>query len=270
MLEVSHLHFGFKDSPVLKDISFTLEPGENMAIIGESGSGKSTLLNCIHGKFDLEKGNIRWDHTSILGPAFNLVEGYEFMKYVPQEFDLMPYTTVSENVGKYLSNFYPERKKDRIDELLGVVELQDFKNVKVKNLSGGEKQRIALARALAEMPELLLLDEPFSHIDNFKKRKLRRNLFNFLKKENISCLVATHDKEDILGYSGKAMFLNNGRVERLEATKSLYKDPANPLLASFFGEFNILDKSLQDKKPIFFYHSHELEKDQEMYLSIIS
>ena len=107
----------------------------------------------------------------------------------------MPYISVEENIGKFLSNFYPEEKQKRTSELLEVVELTNFANVKVKTLSGGQKQRVALARALAKQPEIILLDEPFSHIDNFKKQSLRRRVFKYLKDKKITCIVATHDKK---------------------------------------------------------------------------
>ncbi|MBT8325091.1 MAG: ATP-binding cassette domain-containing protein, partial [Winogradskyella sp.] len=194
MLQVKGLTFSYLKTAVIQNISFTLKAGDHLSVIGESGSGKSTLLKLIYGEYDLDEGEIFWKDQQILGPKYNLVIGYDFMKYVAQEFDLMPFVTVSENIGKHLSNFYPNEKQDRIDELIEVVELQDFANTKVKLLSGGQKQRVALARALAKQPEIILLDEPFSHIDNFKKQSLRRSLFRYLKAKNISCIVATHDK----------------------------------------------------------------------------
>ena len=102
MLKVDSLTFSYSEPSVLKNVSFKIKKGENAAIIGESGSGKSTLLDIIYGKYDIKNGNIFWNNTEILGPAFNLVVGYEFMKYVSQEFDLMPFTTVEENIGKFL------------------------------------------------------------------------------------------------------------------------------------------------------------------------
>ena len=197
MLQVKNISFGYKNNLVLSNVSFKVESGEHASIIGESGSGKTTLLKLIYGELDLTKGQIFWKNSEILGPKHNLVVGYEFIKYVAQEFDLMPFTSVEENIGKHLSNFYPKEKKERTNELINVVELGPFIKTKVKNLSGGQKQRVALARALAKEPELLLLDEPFSHIDNFKKQSLRRNLFNYLKAKNITCIVATHDKDDV-------------------------------------------------------------------------
>jgi len=244
MLRVENVSFGYSEKPVLKNLDFQVMPGENLAIIGESGSGKSTLLKILYGEFDLDEGHIFWKDQEILGPKFNLVVGYDFMKQVSQEFDLMPFTTVEENVGKFLSNFFPEEKQDRTAELLEVVELSAFSNAKVKLLSGGQKQRVALARSIAKQPEILLLDEPFSHIDNFKKQSLRRNLFKYLKEHNITCIVATHDKDDVLGFADNMIVLNNSRIMANDRPFQLYNDPKDSLIASFFGEFNRIQNKI--------------------------
>lgn len=244
MLQIKKLSFSYAKDITLKDINFSVNSGENLAIIGESGSGKSTLLKLIFGEYDLEQGQIFWKNTEILGPKHNLVVGYDFMKYVSQEFDLMPYTSVENNIGKHLSRFYPEEKEQRTKELLKIVELEDFATTKVKNLSGGQKQRVAIARALAKEPEILLLDEPFSHIDNFKKQSLRRNVFNYLKTKNISCIVATHDKNDVLGFADEMLVLNNKKIIAKDNPQSLYKNPKLPLIASFFEDFNVINNKI--------------------------
>jgi ABC-type Fe3+/spermidine/putrescine transport system ATPase subunit len=241
MLQIKDVTFGYSKTTVLKDINFNVEIGENLAVIGESGSGKSTLLKLIYGEYDLKLGNIFWKDTEILGPKHNLVIGYDFMKYVTQEFDLMPFITVEENIGKYLSRFYPEEKLKRTNELLKVVELEAFANTKVKLLSGGQKQRVAIARALAKEPEILLLDEPFSHIDNFKKQSLRRNVFSYLKENSITCVVATHNKNDVLGFADQMIVLDNNKIIAKETPQNLYNNPKLPLVASFFGEFSVID-----------------------------
>ncbi|MEM1002206.1 MAG: ABC transporter ATP-binding protein [Bacteroidota bacterium] len=251
MLEVKGISFSYSSTPILEDITFSVKKGGNLAIIGESGSGKSTLLNLIYGQFDLKYGEIRWNGQQILGPAFNLVVGYDFMKQVTQEFDLMPYTTVTENIGAYLSNFYPEEKAKRTAELIKVVELEDFADNKVKNLSGGQKQRVALARSLAKEPEILLLDEPFSHIDNFKKQSLRRNVFSFLKERGITCLLATHDKDDVLGFADDMLVLHDHQIISQGTPQNLYDNPKLPLIASFFGEYNVIDGKI--------YYAHQVQ-----------
>lgn len=154
---------------VLDNFNFNIKEGEHLCVMGESGCGKSTLLKAIYGLLDVNKGTIFWKDHQVLGPEFHLVPGMDFFKYVAQDFDLMPYISVSENIKKFLSRFYPEESEKRTQELLEVIEMTAFANTKVKNLSGGQKQRVAIARALAKEPELLLLDEPFGQIDNFKK-----------------------------------------------------------------------------------------------------
>jgi len=225
-------------------MSFTAKAGENIAVIGESGSGKSTLLKVLYGEYDLDIGTIFWKDKAILGPKYNLVIGYDFMKYVAQEFELMPFITVEENIGKFLSRFYPEEKQRRTQELLEVVELTEFAKIKVKTLSGGQKQRVALARALAKQPEIILLDEPFSHIDNFKKQSLRRSVYKYLKENNITCIVATHDKEDVLGFADRMIVLNENKIAVNDVPETLYKNPKTPLIASFFGEFNVINDAI--------------------------
>ncbi|PTM10889.1 MAG: ABC transporter ATP-binding protein [Bacteroidetes bacterium] len=262
MLQVKNISFSYTKNKVLDKLSLQINPGDNLAVIGESGSGKSTLLKLLYGAFDLNKGHIYWKGKEILGPKHNLVVGYDFIKYVAQEFDLMPFISVEENIGKYLSNFYPEQKKERVKQLLDVVELTEFSNIKVKNLSGGQKQRVALARALAKEPEILLLDEPFSHIDNFKKQSLRRKLFTYLKTETISCIVATHDREDVLGYADRMIVLNNAQIIANSTPKELYMHPKTALIASFFGEFNIIE-------PYGIVYAHQLKVVEQSDLKVV-
>ncbi len=244
MLNVNNISFQYSGQrTILTNISFTLAAGEHLCVMGESGSGKSTLLKAVYGLLDLKKGTIQWKKKQVLGPKFNLVPGVDIFKYVAQDFDLMPYTSVSENIGKYLSRFYPEEKEIRIRKLLEVIEMTDFSNEKVKNLSGGQQQRVAIARALAKEPELILLDEPFSQIDNFKKNSLRRKLFSYLKEKNISCIVATHDAVDALSFADQLLVIKNQKIIARGTPKNLYDDPKNLYVATLFDDINkvILD-----------------------------
>ena len=303
MLRVKKIYFSYDKSPIIKDISFNVDNGEHLSIIGESGSGKSTLLKLIYGEYDLGKGSITWDEKSILGPKFNLIPGYEFMKYVSQDLDLMPFTSVQENIGKYLWSTYPVKKKRRIKELLELFDLVQYADTKVKLLSGGEKQRVSLARALAIPPKIILLDEPFSHIDSFKKHRLRRRLFNYLKEQNITCLTATHDSEDVLGFADNVLVINKGQIVFHEQPKKLYNNPKNPLVASFFGEYNLINdrfvyahqlkiirksplkvsvtksyfkgshyliEGLYNNQKVYFNHNEAIEPNTKVYLEIVT
>ncbi|MGX1927947.1 sulfate/molybdate ABC transporter ATP-binding protein [Flagellimonas sp. 2504JD4-2] len=238
MLKVHIDSFAYDSQNTLEGISFEVDQGEHVALMGESGSGKSTLLKIIYGLLHFESGSIFWGAKKILGPNFNLIPGEAYMKYLSQDFDLMPYTTVEENIGQHLSVFEREDHQQRIQELLKLIELQDYAKTKVKNLSGGQQQRVALARVLAQEPELLLLDEPFGHIDNFKRTSLRRNLFQYLKEKDITVLTASHDPNDVLPYAERTVILENGKIIADQKTKKLYKNPPNYYTASLFGEVN--------------------------------
>ena len=255
MLQVQNIYFSYQDKITLNDIQFSLQKGKNLAVIGESGCGKSTLLKLIYGLYDLDKGHIFWHDLEILGPKYNLIPGMDFIKYLAQDFDLMPFITVAENVGKYLSNTFPEKKKERIAELLEIVEMADFTTVKAKYLSGGQMQRVAIARVLALEPEVLLLDEPFSQIDNFRKNSLRRKLFAYLKEKEITCIVATHDSTDVLSFADEVLVLESGKVIESGVPKSIYDNPKNKYVASLFGDVNEIKISGKLK----FVYPHQLE-----------
>lgn len=266
MLKVEIDSFSYSEKTILKNVDFTLSPGEHISVLGESGCGKSTLLHLVYGLLHLEKGSIHFNGKKLLGPTNTLIPGEDFMKLVAQEFNIMPFTTVAENLGSHLSGL--EEKKDflHIDELLKVVELEDFKNTLVKNLSGGQKQRVALAKALAKKPKILLLDEPFSNIDTFRKNKLQRKIFSYLKENKIGCITATHDSDEALAFSDQIVMLKNGTVEMRGTPDFIYNNVSTEYQAGFFGEANILPLKLiseeNTSKSIVVY-PHELIVSEE-------
>lgn len=255
MLSVKDISFSYLDAPNIKSISFSLTKGKNLALIGESGCGKSTLLKLIYGLYDLDEGQIFWNDTEVLGPKYNLIPGMPFMKYLAQDFDLMPFITVAENVGKYLSNFFPEEKQVRISVLLEIVEMTEYANVKAKFLSGGQMQRVALARVLALEPQVLLLDEPFSHIDNFKKNSLRRKLFRYLKEKEITTIVATHDSTDVFAFADEVAIIKDGKIIESGIPKFIYDNPKDKYIASLFGDVNEIEINGELK----FVYPHQLK-----------
>lgn len=275
MLKVANISFGYTSTEVIKNISFKANKGDYIAIIGESGSGKSTLLEIIYGLLHIEKGTVSWKDEKLLGPNFSLIPGEDFMKYLPQDFDLMPYTTVEENIGKYISG-QDKNKEKRIKELLKVVDMIEFSQTKVKNLSGGQKQRVAIAKVMAKEPEVLLLDEPFSHIDNFRKNKLRRDLFKYLKSKNILCIVATHDTTDALSFADKILVIRNGKLITNKAPETLYTNPKSAYIASFFDEINKIPLSEIDsndisKKSVLWYPNQiKLTKKEGIKATVIA
>lgn len=259
MLKVQIKNFTYFDQQVLKDLKFSVDSNEHLAILGESGSGKSTLLHLIYGLLDLPDGEVNWNGNRLVGASEKLIPGHEFMKLVAQEYDIMPYITVAENIGSYLSKQDMKADEKRIDELLEVVDLVDYKQKYVKNLSGGQKQRVALAKALANTPKILLLDEPFSHIDRLRKTELRRKLFTYLKTNSIGCIYATHDSEEALAFSDKILLLSKtGTQEVFDTPQQVYHNIKSAYQGSFFGQINDLSNWFpKDKKR--WYYAEELK-----------
>lgn len=274
MLDIQNISFSYTESPVIKNISFSIEKGQNISIIGESGCGKSTLLKLIYGLYDLDEGKIFYEGKPVLGPKFNLIPGMPYMKYLAQDFDLSPYETVAENVGKFLSNGFANMKKLRVQELLEMVEMDQFSNVKTKFLSGGQQQRVALVRVLALEPEVILLDEPFSQIDAFRKNALRRNLFRYLKQKGITCIIATHDSTDALSFADQAIVMRNGEVLVKYDPAKIYEDPQIKYVASLFGEVNEIPTHLllsyedENHKTLVYPHQFKMVSESRLMVKI--
>jgi ABC-type Fe3+/spermidine/putrescine transport system ATPase subunit len=269
MLQVTNISFSYSDEkPLLQKLNFSLKKGEHLCVMGESGCGKSTLLKVIYGLLDVQEGSIFWNDNQVLGPSFHLIPGMKYFKYVAQDFDLMPYTTVSDNISKFLSRIYPEESERRTQELLEVIEMTAFADVKVKTLSGGQQQRVAIARALAKEPELLLLDEPFGQIDNFKKRSLRRMLFSYLKEKNIPCIVATHDAEDALSFADKMIVIQNNQIIAAGSPQDLYQNPGSKYVASFFDDVN--EVNIQGENILLYPHQIKIIEASELKAEVVS
>lgn len=267
MLSVQNISFSYNKNSILKNISFLTEKGKIVAIIGESGCGKSTLLKLIYGLYDLNEGQIFWNEKEVLGPKYHLIPGMDYMKYLAQDFDLMPYITVAENVGKYLSNIYKDKKDQRVAELLEIVEMTEFATVKAQFLSGGQMQRVALARVLALEPEVMLLDEPFSHIDNFRKNSLRRKLFAYLKQKQITTIIATHDSTDVLSFADEVLVMKNGEIIEKGSATYLYENPKNKYVASLFGDVNEIE--IEGKLQLVYPHQLEIVEQSTVEVEVL-
>ena len=246
LLEVKNLYFNYQtDKPLFQNLNLNVDEGQIIALVGESGCGKSTLLSLIYGLIDWQSGEILFEGQKLLGPKGNLVPGESQMKFVAQNYDLMPYGTVYDNVGKFISNINLKEKKEKVEELLDIVGLTEFAKVIPKNLSGGQQQRVAIARALAVLPKMLLLDEPFSNLDFSRKFELREKLFNYVKDNNLSLMISTHDLEEVLPWADKIVVLQEGRLIQNDSPKETYEKPYNDYVAKLLGEVNIFTEAEQ-------------------------
>lgn len=262
LLEINNLFFSHNpDKPLFQNLNLRFEENRIIALAGESGCGKSTLLNLIYGLLDWESGEIIFNGTRLLGPKGNLVPGEAEMKSVAQSFDLMPYATVAENVGKFISNINLSKKKEIVMELLDVVGLQEFANVLPKYLSGGQQQRVAIARALSVLPKLLILDEPFSNLDFPRKIELRERLFRYVKQHQISLIISTHELQDIMPWLDQIVILQDGRLIQNDSPEETYRRPYNSYVAKLFGEVNIFNETeaADFQLPKFSYYPKEIK-----------
>ena len=266
LLTVRNLYFGYSSvNPLFRNLNLSVEKGRVIALAGESGCGKSTLLNIIYGLIDWQSGEIFLEDEKLYGPKGNIVPGEKGLKLVSQHYDLMPYLTVAENVGKFISNINLAEKRKKVHELLEVVGLENYANVLPKNLSGGQQQRVAIARALSVMPKLLLLDEPFSNLDYSRKMELRERLFNYVKEHELSVIISTHEIQEILPWIDQIVVLQEGRLIQNDSAEETFKNPYNSYVAKLLGEVNtITDEQkyqLQISRNHFFPHQIILDEN---------
>lgn len=246
LLNLQNITFSYNGiQKLFQDFSLTLEANRVYALIGESGSGKSTLLQLIYGQLAWLSGNIQFNGRSLRGPKGNLVPGEPDMQFVAQNYQLMPYGTVYDNVGKFISNISLAAKKARVEALLEVVDLTEFAEKKPVELSGGQQQRVAIARALSTLPKLLLLDEPFSNLDAVRMTGIRDRIFDFARENGITVLISTHNLEEILPWTEELIVLKDGELIRQGKPESLYQNPHSRYTAGLFGEYNEISEELK-------------------------
>ena len=265
LLEVNNLHFSYqREKKLFTNLNIKIEEGKIIALAGESGCGKSTLLNIIYGLLDWQQGEIIFNGTPLHGPKGNIVPGEQEMKFVAQTYDLMPYSTVYDNVGKFISNINLKEKREKVMELLEVVGMEDYADTKPQFLSGGQQQRIAISRALSVLPRLLLLDEPFSNLDFSRKIELRERLFKYVKEKNISLIISTHEIQEVMPWLDQIIVLQEGRLIQNDNPKETYRNPYNEYVAKLFGEVNILHedqkKELSIQKNILYPHEIKISE----------
>jgi iron(III) transport system ATP-binding protein len=199
-------------------------------------------VRCIYGLEDLPAGEIFLDGERVLGPAYNLIPGHEQMQLVSQDFHVLENHSVEENIFDKLIGYTDDEKQKRAQTLLKLLELTSVRAMRTKNLSSGQKQRVAIARALTILPKVLLLDEPFSNLDNLLSEKLFSFITGEVRKKNTSVILVTHLAEEALKHGDRIAVVDAGKIVQSGEKWDVYYNPKSPRLAGLLGDYNIIKK----------------------------
>jgi len=259
MLKVDNIVKSYEGQPLLSGVSFTVDAGETVCLLGPSGSGKSTLLRIIAGLEAPESGHILWDDMDLASTPPHLRD----FGLVFQDYALFPHLNVFDNVAFGLrmhmesGSLLPGSRRQavglqnkRVEEVLDLVNLQGFEHRKVTDLSGGEQQRVALARALAPYPRLLMFDEPLGALDRALKEDLLDELRAILQRTNIPAIYVTHDQEEAFAITDRILILHEGRIVCEGSPEDVTTNPCSAWTAKFLGLGNIIDGVVTDGKKV--------------------
>lgn len=249
LLKVSEIRKQEGDDFVLRDISFSQQHLQKIAIAGASGSGKSTLLKIIAGLIQADAGEVLFENERVKGPYEKLIPGHPGIAYLSQQFELRNNYRVEE-ILSYANTLLP----GEAETLYEVCRISNLLKRKTDELSGGEKQRIALARLLTTSPKLLLLDEPFSNLDLIHKKMLKSVISDIGERLNITCTLVSHDPGDTLPWAAEIFIMKDGQIIQKGSPVEIYQRPVTEYAAALFGKYYVIDpeqaKPLLEAAPI--------------------
>ncbi|RBL90630.1 ABC transporter ATP-binding protein [Chitinophaga flava] len=241
-LTVSNISKNQLGVPVVKDISFTVEKFQKVAIAGETGSGKSTLLKMIGGFVQPDAGKVSFEEVRVEGPLEVLIPGQPGIAYLSQHFELRNNYRVEE-----ILSYNNKLTEDSSVELYDLCQITHLLKRKTDQLSGGEKQRIALARLLVTAPRLLLLDEPYSNLDLIHKNKLKEVIRDISENLDITCMLISHDPQDLLSWADEVMIMKDGEIVQRGTPQQVYGQPVNEYTAGLLGSYNLISPAKAKK-----------------------
>lgn len=232
MLTLKNIGLEIDGKRILESITFKLSEAQTLGIVGKSGAGKSSLLRIIAGLQDPSSGTIFLEDERVQGPSIKLVPGHDEIALVHQDFGLDIYHTVEQNIYGIIHHLNERSRLAFTKELLELVELTDLKDQLANTLSGGEQQRLSIARALAREPKVLLLDEPFAHLDNRLKLKISAYFKQLNEIRKTTIILVSHDGAELLSVADQILFIKNGKIRR----------KAKPL--DFYYRYNTYEEGL--------------------------
>lgn len=241
-LSLKNISKKYKDKEILNNISFDIKEEELVCILGPSGCGKTTLLNIIGGFVSDFSGDVFLSDENIN----NIPPEKREIATVFQSYGLFTHKNVIDNVsyGLKLLKIDKNTRENRAKEMLEKVGLASYEKKKIKELSGGEQQRVAIARSMVLNPKLLLLDEPLSNLDVHLRDVMRKEIKKIQKQFGVTMIIVTHDQEDAFKLADRVIVINEGHIEQIGTPEELYKKPKNNFISSFIGENNIIDENL--------------------------
>jgi len=240
--------YGRPDSGVtaVDGVSLSVAPREVVCIVGPSGCGKSTLLRLISGLEAVQKGEIAVDGQVLATAGRSLPPEKRPVGMMFQDFALFPHLTVAGNIAFGQTDRPRAERKRRVEELLETMALARYADAYPHTLSGGQQQRVALARAMARDPKVLLLDEPFSALDEQLRRSVREEVVRIIRASGIATVVVTHDPEEAMEMGNRVVVMEAGRIVQADTPVTLYQRPANSFVARLFGEVNRFEATVRD------------------------
>lgn len=239
-LEIRNLRRRFADRVVVNDVSLSIQPGNVTCLLGPSGCGKSTTLRMIAGVDMQDSGEIYVDGDLVCDTVFRIPPEQRQIGLMFQDFALFPHVSVAENVSFGLSRSSKAEKRARVTQLLEKVDLlwaiDEYPHV----LSGGEQQRVALSRALAPRPRIMLMDEPFSGLDNRLRDGIRDQTLGLLKDEDTAVLLVTHEPEEALRMADEIALMRHGKIVQQGSPYNIYNAPVDREAMAFFSDVNVI------------------------------
>lgn len=245
MLKVQKIHHQYlpKGEQTLKNVSFDLHAGQLLAIVGETGSGKTTLLKILSGLIAPIQGWVELNGEKLEDPREQLIPGHPQIALVAQDFQLFPHHTVYDNLEYQLRKHKAESIDKRIRELLRFFDLGKHKNKKPSQLSGGQQQKVALAKALSHRPKVLLMDEPFAHLDFIQTQSYKKEIKRLITELDLAVILVTHTIQDALSIADEIIILQKGKMLQMAAPRELYTKPKDSYIAQLTGHINLLKGS---------------------------
>ncbi len=240
-IEITDIEKSFANQEILKKINISIQKGEFITLLGPSGCGKTTLLRSIAGLEPIDGGSISVEGKEIT----NLAPNQRNVGMVFQQYSLFPTMTVYDNIsyGLKMKKVKKVEIEKSVDDMLEIIDMKDCKNKYPSQLSGGEQQRVAIARSMITNPKVMLMDEPFSSIDAKLRKLLQIRIKNIHKRLNMTTIFVTHDQEEAIRLSDRIYLFNEGNIEQEGTPMDIYCNPKTPFVAGFIGSYNILSKT---------------------------